>query len=93
MVSVVSDDNDYDYDLSKLAPQATDDLEYCALIKAVQDRKLPPVQQDMDLSSFKSVFNKLGLEDTPAGQLVVLEGNSVVVPLPSQQDILTTLHE
>ena len=92
MVRIVSDDSDYDYDLLKLAHQATDDLEYSALIKAVQDSKLPPVQPEMDLTSYKSVFNKLSLEDTPAGQLISLEGQRVVVPLQARQDILNTLN-
>ena len=91
MVRIVTDTADYDYDLLKLAKQAKEDMEYIALIKAIQDKKIPPSKPEMDLSSYKSVFNNLSTEETPAGQLILLEGHRVVIPLLARQDILTTL--
>ena len=90
---MVSDTSDYDYDLLKLAKQANEDMEYLALIKAIQDKKLPPSKPENDLSPYKLVFNNLRTEETPAGQLILLEGHRVVIPLLARQDILTTLHE
>ena len=47
----------------------------------------------MDLSPYKSGFNNLSTEDTPAGQLILLEGHRVLIPLLARQEILTTLHK
>ena len=73
-----------------MAHQSSEDREYCALVQAVRNRTISP---DLNLSSYKSVFEKLGLEDTPAGQLVVMEGNRVVIPLIAHQGFLTALQE
>ena len=81
MVRIVTNSDDYDYDLLKLATQAKEDLEYVALIKAIQDKRIPPSTQEIDLFSYESVFNNLSLEGTPAGQLILLKGHRVVIPL------------
>ena len=93
MVRVVTDPDEYDYDLLKLATQAKEDAEYIALIKAVQEKTIPPITQQIDLTSYKSVLDNLSLENTPAGQLVILEGCRVVIPLLARQSILVILHE
>ena len=48
---------------------------------------------EFDLTCYYSVFSKLGIEVTPAGNLVILEGTRILVPRGERKRILGILHE
>ena len=94
MIRVVSDDHmQYDHDLLEMVQNTKDDHDYQNLIKCILDKKPPSPNMESDLTCYKSVFQKLGVENTPAGDLVILEGTRIVVPLGDRKRILVQLHE
>ena len=48
---------------------------------------------ESELTCYKSVFQKLGVETTPAGNLLVLEGSRILFPRGERKKILEKLHE
>ena len=94
MVRVVSEGHiQYDHDLLNMAQKVKDDPDYCALIKCIVEKNTPSPHMKPDLRCYKSVFKDLSIEPTPAGNLVILEGSRIVIPLQDRKQILEQLQK
>ena len=82
-----------DHSLTKLAELAKEDVMYCRMIKHLKRRtKLEIIEEDCELRLIKGDIQHIGLFNTEAGPLIVMDSSSVLIPEKARQTILDELH-
>ena len=87
------DENPKDHHLETIATIAQSDDDYKYMVKAIKDKiETKSIKEDSELKKIEGQFDSLSLYKTREGEIIVRDGQEILIPKGYREEMLKELH-